>query len=91
VFDLTHKMPDNIKDDVRPFLDALVDRKGWDIAIANGFSFLDHHFKNPIPSSPGEPDTLSNGFAFKEIQHVFLEYFWKYGGVRQGRDHYPTV
>ena len=41
--------------------------------------------------SPGEPDTLSNGFAFKEIQHVFLEYFWKYGGVRQWRDHYPVL
>ena len=40
MFDLTHKLPDNIKDDVRPFLDALVDRKGWNGATKSALSEL---------------------------------------------------
>ena len=40
MFDLADKMPDNIKDDVRPFLDALVDRKGWNDATKFALSEL---------------------------------------------------
>jgi len=40
VFDLAHKMLDNIKDDVRPFLDALVERKGWNDATKLALSEL---------------------------------------------------
>ena len=40
MFDLADKMPDNIKDDVRPFLDALIDRKGWNDATKFALSEL---------------------------------------------------
>jgi len=32
MFNLTDKIADEVVDDIRPFLDALVDRKGWNDA-----------------------------------------------------------
>ena len=40
MFDLTDKIADEVLDDVRPFLDALVDRKGWNDATKFALSEL---------------------------------------------------
>jgi len=40
MFNLTDKIADEVVDDVRPFLDALVDRKGWNDATKGALSAL---------------------------------------------------
>lgn len=40
MFNLTDKMADEVVDDIRPFLDALVDRKGWNDATKFALSEL---------------------------------------------------